>query len=115
MNRIRHILPALLVAALLPLAGASADIDPQRLYLAANGQIPWQSLSPEEQDALREYRREWDRYEPARQQRIREGARRFQSLPPEKRREIRRKREEYERLSPEERRRLREEYRRRHK
>ncbi len=105
---------AAILGALLLGSTASAAIDPQRLYLAANGQIPWQSLSREEQEALQKYRRSWDSYDSERQQRIREGARRFQSLPPDKRRQIRQKRQEYERLSPEERRRLREEYQRRH-
>ncbi len=102
-------------SALLFSGAASAAINPGRIYLAAQGQIPWQSLSNEEKAALRNYRGHWNEYGPDRQQRIREGAKRYQRLPPEKRHEVEKKRQEYERLSPQERQRLREEYQHRHK
>lgn len=102
-------------SALLFSGAAGAAINPQRIYLAAQGQIPWQSLSDEERAALRDYRGHWNEYGPDRQQRIRDGAMRYQRLPPEKRDEVNKKRREYERLSPQERRRLREEYQHRHK
>ena len=104
-----------ILSALLFSGAAGAAINPQRIYLAAQGQIPWQSLSDEERAALRDYRGHWNEYSPDRQQRIRDGARRYQRLPPEKRDEVNKKRREYERLSPQERRRLREEYQHRHK
>jgi hypothetical protein len=91
---------------------ARADIDPYRLYLAERGDIPWESLSPEERDALQRYRGDWDRYSGERQQRMRQGAQRYLSLPPDKRRAVEQERREYERLSPAERKRLREEYKR---
>jgi hypothetical protein len=106
---------AITLGILLFSGAANAGIDQDRLYLAAKGQIPWQSLSHEEQEALRDYRGRWNEYEPDRQQRIREGAKRYQRLPPEKRHEVDKKRQEYEKLSPQERQRLREEYRRQHK
>ena len=106
---------AVTLGALLLSGSASAAINPERLYLAETGQIPWQSLSNEEQDALRDYRGRWNEYDPDRQQRIREGAKRYQRLPAEKRHEVEKKRREYEQLSPQERRRLREEYRRQHR
>jgi TRAP-type C4-dicarboxylate transport system substrate-binding protein len=111
----RTILLATTLGVLLLGGTAQATINPERLYLAANGHIPWQSLSDEEQDALREYRGHWNEYDTNRQHRMREGARRYQQLPPEKRRKIKQKHHEYEQLSPQERHRLREEYRRQHK
>jgi len=106
---------AVIFSALLFSGAANATINPDRLYLATQGQIPWQSLSNEEKNELRDYRGHWSEYGPDRQQRIREGAKRYQRLPPEKRHEVDKKHREYEQLSPQERRRLREEYQRRHK
>ena len=111
----RHTPLALILGALLFSGSAHAIVNPDRLYLAAQGQIPWQSLSNEEKDALRDYRGRWNEYGPERQQRIREGAKRYRRLPPEKRHEVEERRRQYEQLSPQERRRLREEYRRQHK
>lgn len=106
---------AVTLGALLLSGTAGAAINQDRLYLAAKGQIPWKSLSHEEQDALRDYRGHWNKYDSDRQQRMREGAKRYQNLPPEKRHKLEKKRREYEQLSPQERRRLREEYKRQHK
>jgi Protein of unknown function (DUF3106) len=87
-----------------------AHVDSYRLYLAERGDIPWQSLSPQEQEALRRYRNQWDGYSSARQQEMRRGAQRYLELPPTKRREVEQQRQKYEQMTPEERRRLREEY-----
>ncbi|HHJ18143.1 MAG TPA: DUF3106 domain-containing protein [Gammaproteobacteria bacterium] len=92
-----------------------AAVDPYRLYLAERGDIPWQSLSPEEQKALRHHRGKWDSYSSERQKSMRQGTQRYLKLPPEKRREVEQQRRQYEQLSPEERRRLREKYRREHR
>ena len=105
----------LAVIVLLAGAPAQAQVDPYRLYLAERGDIPWQSLTREEQEALQRHRRKWDDYSTDRQQRIRQGAQRYLSLPPDKRREVEQQRHEYEQLSPKERKRLREEYKRKHK
>ena len=104
-----------LLALVLMLAGApaQADIDPYRLYLAERGDIPWESLSREEQQALKRYRGQWEGYSSERQQRLRQGAQRYMDLPPDKRREVEQQRREYEQLSPQERERLRKEYQRR--
>lgn len=104
-----------LLALVFLLAGtpAQADVDPYRLYLAQRGDIPWNSLSPDEQQALKRYRGQWDEYSGERQQRLRDGAQRYLDLPPDKRREVERQRREYEQLSPAERERLRKEYQRR--
>lgn len=109
-----HLIPmALMLAGALMLSqAAGADPDPWRLYLAERGEIPWQSLSREEQNALQKYQRNWDQYSSDRQQRMRQGAQRYLELPPDKRREVEQRRREYENLSPQERKRLREEYRR---
>lgn len=93
-------------------ASAHAELDRYRLYLAARGEIPWQSLSPQEQEALRRYRNQWDGYSGERQEDMRRGAQRYLELPPQKRREVEQQRQQYEQMSPEQRRRLREQYQR---
>ena len=93
-------------------AHAQAELDSARLYLAQRGEIPWQSLSPEEQDALRGHRKQWDSYSGQRQKNMQHGARRYLELPPKKRHEVEVQRRQYEKMTPEERRRLREEYQR---
>jgi len=92
-----------------------AAVDPYRLYLAERGDIPWESLSPDEQAALRRHRGKWDSYSSERQKSMRQGTQRYLQLSPEKRREVEQQRRHYEQLSPEERRRLREKYRREHR
>jgi len=99
-----------LLLALSSVAHAGSARHDYRLYLADRGEIPWQSLSPEEQNALRNYRGNWEQYDSDRQQRIREGAQRYLELPPEKRRKVEQQRREYQELSPQERERLRKEY-----
>ena len=89
-----------------------AGVDAQRLYLAARGEIPWQSLSPEEQRALQRHRGNWGDYDHERQKDMRKGAQRYLELPPDKRREVEQQRRKYEQLSPQERQRLRKEYQR---
>lgn len=113
-SRSLRLLPVLLasVLAIALLPDRAQALDAERLYLAARGDIPWQSLSPEEQEALRRYRGHWNRYDAEQQRRIREGAQHYLRLPPEKRREIERQQRHYRQLSPEEKRRLREEYQR---
>ena len=71
-------------------------LDYQRLQLAARGEIPWQSLSPEEQKALQRYRNQWDSYSGKRQQDMRRGAQRHMELPPQKRREVEQQRRHYQ-------------------
>lgn len=113
-RRVKKTLFALAIGLLLLIAGNThADIDHYRLYLAQRGDIPWQSLSPEEQKALQRYRNQWDNYSGQRQQEMRRGARRYMELPPQKRREVEQQHHHYQQMTPEERRRLREEYQRR--
>ncbi len=107
------ILRLLALVLLLSGAPAQAAIDPYRLYLAQRGDIPWDSLSREEQQALKRYQGQWQEYSGERQQRLREGAQRYMDLPPDKRRQVEQQRREYEQLSPQERERLRKEYQRR--
>lgn len=87
----------------------------QRLELFAKGEIPWQSLSPEEQRQLKGYQGNWNNYDAQRQKRIRDGAQRYLSLPPERQEKIRQQRKNYRKLSPQEQKRLREEYLRNHR
>lgn len=105
----------LVVTVLLAASPVQAQVDPYRLYLAQRGDIPWESLSPEEQQALKRYRGDWDDYSGDRQQRLRQGAQRYMDLPPDKRRQVEQQRREYEQLSPQERERLRKEYQRRNR
>ena len=108
--------PALFALALLLAAQAShAEVDAYRLYLAERGDIPWQSLTPEEQKALKRHRGKWDSYSTERQSNMRQGAQRYLDLPPEKRRKVEEEKRHYEQLSPQERKRLRDEYRRRNR
>jgi len=90
----------------------AAPLDSHRLYLAARGEIPWQSLSPEEQRALRQHRDNWDKYSGERQKDMRHGARRYMNLPAKKQHQLEQQRRQFQQLSPEERKRLREEYKR---
>jgi len=100
-HRLKSLLLTLAITVLLPAAG--------NVY--AGGEIPWQSLSPEEQQALQPYRNRWDDYSSRRQREMRHGARRYMQLSPQKRREVEQQRHRYQQLSPEERHRLREQYR----
>ena len=110
----RHVLRLTICCLLLGTVKTSyaLNLDKQRLQLIARGEIPWQSLSPEEQSELIEYRKGWDKYDSDKQNRIREGAQRYLSLPPERREKIKQQRKRYRELSPEEQKQLREEYRR---
>ncbi|VAW77077.1 hypothetical protein MNBD_GAMMA15-1066 [hydrothermal vent metagenome] len=114
MTNTRNTGVAFLLAVLI-FGSTNVTASPDYYYLAENEQVPWQSLSHEEQKALREYRGRWHNYDSDRQQRMRDGARRFHQLPAEKRHKVEQKHHEYERLSPQERHRLRKEYQRRHK
>ena len=102
----------LAVTVLLGAQPCHAEIDAYRLYLAERGEIPWQSLTPEEQQALKRHRGKWDGYSSERQKDMRQGAQRYLNLTPDKRREVEQQRHQYEQLSPQERKRLREEYKR---
>lgn len=95
--------------------GYALQLDDRRLQLAAEGAIPWQSLSPEEQNALKEYRGRWNQYNTDKQFRLRDGAQRWQTLSPDEKKRIREKRRQYRNLSPEEQKRLRDEYQRKHR
>ena len=111
--QLKPLTPALFTLALsLSSLPVYADVDAHRLYLAARGDIPWQSLNPEEQRALQRHRGNWDDFDPERQQGMRQGAQRYLDLPPDKRRKVEQQRREYEQLSPQERQRLRKEYQR---
>jgi len=101
----------LLALLLLASPASQAGVDQYRLYLAARGEIPWQSLSQEEQDALKGHRGKWDGYSSDRQERMRQGTKRYLDLPPDQRRAVDEQRRKYQELTPEERKRLREKYR----
>ncbi len=112
--RHKRLITLLLTLLCLYAAELRAQVDSDRLYLAQSGQIPWQSLSPEEQAALRRYRGQWTDYDGDRQQELQRGARRYLELPQQKRREVEQQQRQYQNLSPQERQRLREEYQRQH-
>ncbi len=102
----RSLLAVTLLAAVLtmnvPLAHADAD-------------IPWQSLSKNEQSVLEKHHAEWSSLSPDRQRKLRDGARQYLQLPPEKRKAVERKHSQYEKMSPGEREKLRERYTRQKK
>ena len=108
----KALLAAGLGLSLLTLGPAQAGFDGSHQYLAQAGNIPWQSLSPQEKRALQRFRNQWDTYSGRRQQEMRQGAQRYMELPPQKRREVEQQRHQYQQLTPEERRRLRDEYQR---
>ncbi len=115
MNTRLHTLLKLLTGLLLlgcAQASQALQADSGHLLLFAKGEIPWQSLSPEEQGQLKGYNNSWDNYDSEKQKRIRDGAQRFLNLPPERQKKIKQQRNQYKKLSPKERKKLREEYRR---
>jgi len=56
---------------------------------ALAGDIPWSSLSPEEQHILSRAREHWEQMPTERQQRLLRGARRWQHMTPEQREQAR--------------------------
>ena len=116
-NPLRKFLKSLIGLLLLGCAQTSyaLQLDSERMQMIAKGEIPWQSLSPEEQRELKEYRGRWNNYDSEKQNKIRKGTQRYLDLPPERREKIKQQRKHYQELSPEEQQRLREEYRRKHR
>jgi hypothetical protein len=84
----------------------------ERMLQIARGDIPWQSLSPEEKTELKGYRGDWKNYDADKQNRIRDGAKRYMRLPPERKEKIKQQRKHYRNLPPAEQKRLRDEYQR---
>lgn len=110
--RIKNLAALCIALACLGAVDADAAVDGYRLYLAQRGDIPWQSLTSEEQAVLQRYRGQWDNYSGTRQREMRNGAQRYLQLPPQKRREVEQQQRQYRDLSPDERQRLRDEYQR---
>lgn len=108
----KRTLPVLFATCCAALAGTPANaLDAQQYpYLLAGGDVPWQSLSPDEQKALEEYKLQWNDFDTSRQKRIRDGAQRYLSLPPDQRKELDKQQKRYEQLSPEEQKRLKQQY-----
>jgi len=97
----RSLLASTLLAAVLALAASPAHSD---------ADIPWQSLSKDEQSVLRKHSADWSNLSPERQRKLRNGARQYLQLPPEKREAVERKHSQYEKMSPQEREKLRDKY-----
>jgi len=98
----RGLLAALLLTGtLLAGAGPAAQAGPQ---------IPWNSLSKDEQAVLRKHQRDWSDMDGQEQERLRKGARKYLDLPQNKREAVERKRDQYRQMSPDERERLRRKY-----
>lgn len=72
--------------------------------------IPWNTLSPEEQDILKKHRRDWTGYPENEQNRLRDGARRYMRLSPNERDRLERKQKQYREMTPAERKQLRDRY-----
>ena len=97
----RRLLVALLLTGVL-----LATVDPAQ----AGAQIPWNSLSKDEQALLRKHQRDWSDMDGQEQERLRKGARKYLDLPQNKREAVERKRDQYRQMSPDERDRLRRKY-----
>lgn len=82
---------ALLLAALLGLAGQAAHADAPA----------WQSLSPEHQQVLGDFRENWETLPPERREHLIDRAERWRSIPPEQREAIRARWREIKPLPPE--------------
>jgi hypothetical protein len=80
--------------------------------ILADAGIPWNTLSPEEQDILKKHRRNWTGYPENEQYRLRDGARRYMRLTPKERDRLERKQKQYREMSPAERKQLRDRYHR---
>lgn len=76
----RRYLLTMITAGLISLSAAST---------AQAGDIPWSSLSAEEQRTLSRARDNWDQLPTGRQQRLLEGARRWQHMNPQQREQAR--------------------------
>lgn len=70
--------------------------------------VDWESLSPQQQEALAPMRDDWRELPPNRQERLRRGAERWNSLPPEQRNRLQDKMHRYEEMSPDDKDRIRE-------
>ncbi len=103
---------AIACAALLPgtAAAGGRQLPAAPLFLLEAG-IPWNALSPGEQQLLEQHRRNWSAYPPARQEKLRKGARKYLELSPRERDAVERKQQQYREMSPAEQRELREQYR----
>lgn len=104
---------ALLAALILPATAAAVQYHtyPLTPLVALGAGIPWNALTPGEQQVLQKHRRDWSGYPPEKQDRLRDDAQRYLNLPPDKRDKVKRKQEQYREMSPAERKRLREQYR----
>ena len=86
----------------------SADSGPPFILLEAG--IPWNTLSPEEQDILKKHHRNWTGYPTSEQNRLRVGARHYLNLSPNERDKVKRKQNQYREMTPAERKQLRDKY-----
>ena len=84
-------------------------------FMLVDAGIPWNALSPEEQDILKKHRRNWTGYPENEQYRLRDGARRYMSLSPNERDRLERKQKQYREMTPAERKKLRDKYHRQKK
>lgn len=70
---------------------------------AASEALPWDSLSPQEQQTLKRFHNRWEKLPPERQHRLQKGADRWSKLTPGQRRRVRRKFRRWKKLPPEQR------------
>ena len=78
---------------------------------ALAGDIPWNSLSPQEQQTLQRLQGRWDQLPTQRQQKLRAGAKRWSTLEPAQKEKLRQRREWFRSLPPDERERLKQRWR----
>jgi len=104
----------LLIAALLCVMGLPAQarepVYVQGGWVVAANDDSWESMSPQEQKVLSQYRKAWPTYSPEKRAQLRKGAQRYLQLSPNERDQVQRERERFQRLDPQERQQLREKY-----
>ena len=76
----------------------------------AEKDIPWNSLSPGEQQVLKKYHHNWRDLRGGEQRKLKQGARNYLQLSPGKQEAVKRKRYQYRKMSPTERQHLRNRY-----
>src|SRR6185295_694169 len=73
----------------------------------ADDGVPWQQLSPEQQQTLQQFKEQWDQLPADRQRQLVEGAERWKSLSPVEREQTKERLQRWQSLEPEDRERMR--------
>ena len=101
--RFHSIAARVLLIAALALGSASA-------FAQTGAQVPWSSLTADQQQLLEAVHKNWDQLPPPAQQRLIRGAQRWSTLTPEQRDNVRKRFEKWNSLQPDQREKLRDSY-----